>query len=76
MYKNIIVFCGSLLTFAQLPDFIAMGLCKKDVTPLLTHWSCVFLALTHQLVRGNSYLLTIISQTSEAAEKQEYFQNY
>ena len=23
------------------------GLCKKDVTPLLTHWSYVFLALTH-----------------------------
>ena len=25
----------------------SMGLCKKDVTPLLTHWSYVFLALTH-----------------------------
>ena len=24
---------------------ISMGLCKKDVTPLLTHWSYVFLAL-------------------------------
>ena len=24
-----------------------MGKCKKDVTPLLTHWSYVFLALTH-----------------------------
>ena len=23
------------------------GLYKKDVTPLLTHWSYVFLALTH-----------------------------
>ena len=27
---------------------ISMGWCKKDVTPLLTHWSYVFLALTHQ----------------------------
>ena len=27
---------------------ISMSLCKKDVTPLLTHWSYVFLALTHQ----------------------------
>ena len=27
----------------------SMGQCKKDVTPLLTHWSYVFLALTHQL---------------------------
>ena len=24
---------------------ISMGLCKKDITPLLTHWSYVFLAL-------------------------------
>ena len=27
----------------------SMGLCKKDVTPLLTHWSYVFLALTHRI---------------------------
>ena len=27
---------------------LSMGLCKKDKTPLLTHWSFVFLALTHQ----------------------------
>ena len=26
----------------------SMGLCKKDITPLLTHWSYVFLALTHR----------------------------
>ena len=25
-----------------------MGQCKKNVTPLLTHWSYVFLALTHR----------------------------
>ena len=29
---------------------IMMGLCKKDVTPLLTHWSCIFLALSHRYV--------------------------
>ena len=28
------------------PYPISMGQCKKDVTPLLTHWSYVFLALT------------------------------
>ena len=28
-------------------DTIEMGLCKKDVTPLLTHWSYIFLALTY-----------------------------
>ena len=25
----------------------SMGYCKKDVTPLLTHWSYIFLELTH-----------------------------
>ena len=28
---------------------ISMGYCKKDVTPLLRHWSYVFLVLTHRL---------------------------
>ena len=27
---------------------ISTGCCKKDVTPLLTHWSYIFLALTHR----------------------------
>ena len=27
---------------------ISMGWCKKDVTPLLTHWSYIFLAPTHR----------------------------
>ena len=31
----------------------SMDQCKKDVTPLLTHWSYVFLALTHRLVLPN-----------------------
>ena len=31
-----------------------MGLCKKDITPLLTHWSYVFRALTHQ------YLMSVV----------------
>ena len=30
------------------PHCISMGLCKKDVTPLLSHWSYVFLSLTHR----------------------------
>ena len=34
-----------------------MGLCKKDVTPLLKHWSYVSLALTHLYIvyKLNSY---------------------
>ena len=35
---------GGSFTFG----IILMGWCKKDVTPLLTHWNYVFLALTHQ----------------------------
>ena len=27
---------------------ISLGYCKKDITPLLTHWSYVFLALTQR----------------------------
>ena len=33
----------------------SMGLCKKDVTPLLTHWSYVFRALTHRHVYVDNY---------------------
>ena len=29
---------------------ISMGYCKKDVTPLLMHWSYIFLVLSHQYV--------------------------
>ena len=46
--------CGSficmktskMLLFSQ--SFISVGKCKEDVTPLLTHWIYVFLALTHR----------------------------
>ena len=45
---------------------ISMGYCKKDVTPLLTHWSYVFLALTHHVMllwgdlMGNILLLVSV----------------
>ena len=33
----------------HLPNYVlSMGSCKKDVTPLLTHWSYVILGLTHR----------------------------
>ena len=31
---------------------ISMGWCKKDITPLLTHCSHVFLAITHRFVHA------------------------
>ena len=42
------LFCG-FVSIWQI-CFISMGQCKKDVTPLLTHWSYIFLALTHRYV--------------------------
>ena len=43
-------------------SFISMGLCKKDVTPLLTHWSYAFLAQTHHYVD----VLTLVLRVSMA----------
>ena len=43
-----------------------VGYCKKDLTPLLTHWSYIFLALTHWTdPKGDpSALFTLLSSTS------------
>ena len=45
-----------------------MGLCKKDVTPLLMLWSYVFLALTHHTVIGKH---TCIRKSSDHWMQQE-----
>ena len=37
----------------------SMGKCKKDVTPLLTHWSYVFLAINHRIRYSSKSLLFI-----------------
>ena len=29
--------------------YISVGKCKKDLTPLLAHWSYIFIAITHRL---------------------------
>ena len=38
-------------TLFMISTVISMGYCKKDVTPLLTHWSYIFLAITHWFVK-------------------------
>ena len=38
----------------RLVDVIPMVKSKKDITPLLTHWSYAFLALTHRYVHSHS----------------------
>ena len=43
--QGLVVLCFAL-EFIIIHGIISMGYCKKDVTPLLTHWSYVFLALT------------------------------
>ena len=37
-----------------------MGQCKKDITPLLTHWSYIFLALTHRYMRNVRYCPALV----------------
>ena len=41
--------------------YISMALCKKDVTPLLTHWSYVFLALNHWYKENGDDIKLVIS---------------
>ena len=36
-------------------DSVSMDQCKNDVSPLLTHWSYVFLALTHRYIGCRHY---------------------
>ena len=45
-----------------------MGECKKDVTPLLTHWSYVFLALTHRHFPFQTHItpLTVLYSSSSS----------
>ena len=47
VFENVVYKMAATL-FKHQRDIRSMGSCKKDVTPLLTHWSYVFLALTHR----------------------------
>ena len=38
-----------------------MGQCNKDITPLLTHWSYIFLALTHWYVLHKHQVLPYVN---------------
>ena len=44
-----------------------MGQCKKDVTPLLMHWSYVFFALTHRSVAVIKFVKTSRNATRYVA---------
>ena len=71
-----------LIFYGKYCIHISMGQCKKDVTPLLMHWSYIFLALTHRYIvfaRWNCiitrwYLSTIltIGTTKRAREVDVY----
>ena len=43
-------------------SIISMGYCKKDVTTLLTYWSYLFLALTHQYGINHENFVNLIQQ--------------
>ena len=51
MVSDIWFFCCFTVTELCGLCYISMGQCKKYVTPLLMHWSYVFLALTHRFDR-------------------------
>ena len=60
---------------ASLPP-MSMAQCKKDVTPLLTHWSYVFLALSHRCVtdgfstkKGQHYGALVFYLLDQAVEQ-------
>ena len=44
-------FCPSNVHRSCIQNYIFMSYCKKDVTPLLTHWSYIFLAITHPFIK-------------------------
>ena len=46
LYWRLFVFMHDFTKYRSSYFSISMGYCKKDVTPLLTHWSYIFLALT------------------------------
>ena len=46
---------------------ISIGWCKKDVTPLLMHWSYVFLALTHWYMHYPQSVLTVCPFSSQVS---------
>ena len=51
-YQGMILVANAVLAMKQ--DISMMGYCKKDVTPVLYHWSYIFLALTHQYIHSET----------------------
>ena len=49
----------SLFGLTAMWNIKTMGLCKKDVTPLLMHWSYIFLALSHRKVHNIPWSLCV-----------------
>ena len=59
-------FCGRCIMLDGViiaPHCISMGQCKKDVTPLLTHWRYIFLALTYLYYRCYMSIVTCCTST-------------
>ena len=46
--------------------YISIGLCKKDITALLTHWNYVFLTLTQQYTIWFCHKITLIPHHSHS----------
>ena len=64
----VIDWTGVSISVVRLYLIISLGYCKNDVTPLLTHWSYVFLALTHRYITLKA-LFSISSEKLFKAKK-------
>ena len=54
----------------QYEYYISMGKCKEDITPLLMHWSYVFLALTLEILEA-THILYILGWAWNISDKVE-----
>ena len=54
---------------------ILMGLYKEDISSLLTHWSYVFLALTHWFILHNQFCVAddVVWQSKKLRHQQQWY---
>ena len=72
LYINFLLYCIALGTFES------MVWCKTDVTPSLTHWSYVFLALTHRndIYIFYYFLYNVINSLHPSKSATKIYQSY
>ena len=62
-------FCTRLMSISSNTGVMAMGWCRKDVTPVRQQWSYVFVALNHLMC---SWYIAVQSATSWISSKHDF----